>query len=198
MRKKLIIISVLVVMSLLGWFIYKSTTLFVVRTTPENNLSQVSLDTKISISFSKEIDANAPLSITINPEQALETSVDGKVLNIITGLQADTKYTVLVEEIHSTNKKTLNNYQLTFRSGVVDIDIAQKRQSIKRILPHTTSSYSIDYVLSSDLYVIDIYMGPVAQVKKEALLFLSEYLITEETDNIEFYIIPSVSGNSGP
>lgn len=87
---------------------------------------------------------------------------------------------------------------LLFRPAKPAEDLESVYSKIQRDLPYTTAGYSIDFNDTTVTFTVEILAEPVEKNKQAALNYLMSRGLKEGEFKVRYYVIPEVSGKSGP
>lgn len=185
-KQLLILGGTLVVLGVVGWFIYNTVVFREIGTSPaKNHVSYLS--PYFSIQFNHEL-KNQEVEVSISPNTVYEAVVHGSSLFIyFDALTVDTFYTITLDEIADTQGKKITNLQYSFMAQGIpysELSSAEQNEIIKRqdsptiensdpimtYLPYSTLNYNLKGVVVSGG---DTSEGTV-QVDAEIILYNSD------------------------
>ncbi len=198
MKNKFLLYGLIAVALVVAFFIYRSTLFRLIDTNPKRNTTDMAISAPVQFVFSKEVAATDSLTIEISPPQDGTIAVAGKTVTVQTGLKYYTDYTITLKSVSSVGGKKIDSVSVRFVTGGLDLAGVEKRNQLLSTLPYTEERFSVDYTVGNRVFTVQVFSEPVEDVKRAALEFLGQHGVTEATDKIEFYIVPSVSGQAGP
>lgn len=172
-RKKVAFIFVVLVVCLIGIFIYTSTTAFKVVSVSPNTQSISYLTPQFIVNFNRDIDSNS-VSISSN-NISVSQKVTGKELRIFLGssLVPNASYSIVISSVSSVDHAVIKDYVLSFTAAsetdslspedqklILDTQQAHKDTALKDkifgYLPYYKDTYYLAAVIGSDGQTITI------------------------------------------